>query len=225
MKIKPFKPLIVPTVLLAVITLIASLLPTFRHVDNAIIGVVQSLPDNWQDGMLFITSIGDPLPLVLVALAVVVWELYRRHYVRSLVMAGSLFILPAFYFAKELVQRARPVSEYVAQHGLNDYSFPSGHSASSMAVYGMIALLAYSHLKGKLRIAIVSICVVIAVSVGISRIYLGAHFPTDVLAGWLLALVVISLLRSLSLYLAHRSSKPDKIAIEDTTEAPETLEK
>lgn len=225
MKIRPFKPLLLPAILLAVIALIASLLPTFKPIDDILIKLVRSLPSEWSEVMLLITMIGDPLPLIIVALSVAAWELYRRHYVRAAVMAGSLVIMPAFYFAKELVQRARPVTEFVAEHGLHDFSFPSGHSAGTMAIYGMIAFLAYSHMKGKLRFVVVSLCIFIAVFVSFTRVYLGAHFPTDVLAGWLLAFVVISLLRSLSLYLAHRSSTPDAVAIEDTTEAPETLEK
>lgn len=225
MRIRPFKPLILPAILLAVIALIASLLPTFRPIDGALIKLVQSLPSELSETMLLITMIGDPIPLIVIALAVAAWELYRRHYVRAAVMAGSLIIMPAFYLAKEIVQRARPVTEFVAEHGLNDFSFPSGHSAGTMAVYGMIAFLAYSHMKGKWRFIVAGLCIFIAVFVSFTRVYLGAHFPTDVFAGWLLALVVISLLRSLSLYLAHRSSTPDSKAIEDTTEAPETLEK
>lgn len=211
--------------MLAIITLLAIFLPTFEYVDAAIIGLVQASPDGWEEAMLLIAKIGDPLPLVLAALAVSAWELYRRRYVRSFVMSASLIAMPVFFLVKQTVHRARPVTDYVAEHGLHDFSFPSGHSTGTMAIYGMIAFLAYSHMKGRLRYAVVGLCVLIVVFVSFTRVYLGAHFPTDVFAGWLLAFVVISLLRSLSLYLAHRSSTPDSKAIEDTTEAPETLVK
>lgn len=225
MKIQPLKPLIIPTILIGIIALIATLLPTFKHIDDAIIRIVQTTPDGWEGPMLLIAKIGDPLPLVLAALGVAAWELYRRHYIRSLVMAGSLIAMPAFFVVKETVQRARPVTEYVAQHGLHDFSFPSGHSTGTMAVYGMIAFLLYSHAKGRLQLAAAGLCVLIIIAVGFTRVYLGAHYPTDVLAGWTLGFVVISLLRSLSLRLAQQSDVPDAVAIDDTTESPETIKK
>jgi undecaprenyl-diphosphatase len=180
---------------------------------------VQSLPKEYTSFALLITSLGDPLPLIILAITITLWELYRRHYARALVMTGSLIVMPAFYFVKELIQRARPLSEFVAQHGLHDYSFPSGHSAGSMAVYGMILLLASSHLVGKARITIVTVCATIIALIGLTRIYLGAHFPSDVIGGWLLGLTIISLLRSLSLMIAkHRNTSLQK-AVEDTTES------
>lgn len=225
MKIRPFRPLVLPAIMLGIIAVIATLLPSFKAFDNAIIGVINASPDSWRDAMLLIAIIGDPLPLVFVALAVAAWELYRRQYIRSFVMAASLIAMPAFFIVKETVERARPVTEYVAQHGLNDFSFPSGHATGTMAIYGMIAFLAYSHLRGTLRVAVVGLCAIVVVLVSFTRVYLGAHFPTDVFAGWLLAFVIISLLRTLSLYLARRNNAPGSSAITDTTESSETLTK
>ncbi len=222
MRIYPLRPLILPAVLLIIFVLITVLFPTFKPVDDAIIRLVQLTPRSWEGVIIFLTKIGDVLPLALVALAVSLWELYRRNYVRGLVMAGSLIAMPAFYLVKETVRRARPISDFVAEHGLQGFSFPSGHSTGTMAVYGMIAFLAYSHLKGRMRLVVVALCVLIIIIVSFTRVYLGAHFPTDVFAGWLLAIVIISLLRSLSLFLANRSSTPNTIAIKDTTETPDS---
>lgn len=224
-RIQPLRPLILPAVLLIIIALIVVLLPTFRPVDDAIIALVQATPSNWEQTIILVTKIGDVLPLTLVALVVALWEMSRRHYIRSFVMAGSLVAMPAFFLIKETVRRARPVAEFVTQQGLQGYSFPSGHATGTMAVYGMIAVLAYSHLKGLARSIVVGGCVLIIVVVSLTRVNLGAHFPTDVFAGWLLGLVIISLLRSLSLYLAKRNPAPDSVAIEDTTEAPESIGK
>ncbi len=222
MKIQPLRPLILPAVLLATFVVIAVLLPTFKHIDDVIIKLVHAAPRSWENTIVLISKIGDVPALIIVAFAVSLWELTRRNYVRALVMTGSLVAFPAFFLVKETVRRARPATEFVTQNGLNGFSFPSGHSTGTMAVYGMIAFLAYSHLKGRMRAGIVSICVLIILIVSFTRVYLGAHFPTDVFAGWLLAFVVISLLRSLTLYLAGRSSTPNIIAIEDTTETPES---
>lgn len=225
MMIRPLRPLLLPAILLVIISSLAALLPTFKPVDDTIIRLVQATPRNWENAIILTTQLGDVLPLTVVALTVSLWELVRRNYVRSLVMICSLISLPAFFLIKEVVRRARPVSDFVVSNGLNGYSFPSGHSTGTMAVYGMIAFLAYSHLKGSVRAVVVGLCTLVIVSVSFTRVYLGAHYPTDVFAGWLLAVVIISLLRTLSLYLAKRSSAPASAAITDTTESVESLEK
>lgn len=220
MKIQPLRPLVLPLIFLSLFVTVTLFISSYHDVDSFVIKLAQSLPKEFTSVALLITKLGDPLPLITLAIAVSIWELYRRHYTRALAMVGSLIVMPAFYFIKELIHRARPVSEFVVQHGLHDYSFPSGHSASSMAVYGMILILAYSHLAGKIRISIVTLCITIIASVGLTRIYLGAHFPSDVVGGWLLGLTIISLLRSLSLFIAKHKHTSSGKAIEDTTESP-----
>lgn len=224
MKIKPLRPLLIPLTLTAAIIATALSLPSLKFVDDAILGPVQATPDEWLEAMQLIARVGDPLPLIVVAVLVAAWQLYHRQRIRALVMTASLAALPAFYAVKQVVQRARPVTDYITEHGIHGYSFPSGHATGTFAVYGMIAYLLYSHTKGRLRAAAVGLCVAVILLVSFTRVYLGVHFPTDVFAGWLLALVIITLLRSLSLYLAKRSDKPDRKAVEDTTEAPETIE-
>lgn len=220
MKIQPLRPLLLPAVFLLLFVGLTLFISSYHHFDSFVIRLVQSLPDELNPLALLITKLGDPIPLITLALIVAGWELYRRHYARSLVMAASLIVMPTFFLIKELIQRARPVSDFVAQHGLHDYSFPSGHSAGSMAIYGMILVVAYSHLTGRIRIAIVAACTLIIILVGLTRVYLGAHFPSDVLGGWLLGLTIISLLRSLSLVIAKYRHMSTKRALEDSTEKP-----
>ncbi len=68
------------------------------------------------------------------------------------------------------------------------YSFPSGHSASAVAAYGSLAV------GGKKRRLLWVPAVVLPLLVGFSRVYVGAHYPTDVLAGWLLGAVIVALI-------------------------------
>jgi undecaprenyl-diphosphatase len=95
--------------------------------------------------------------------------------------------------AKYIVQRPRPdeVLRLIEEHG---YSFPSGHSMVSMAFYGYIVYLIYKHVdnKPKKYIACFSLLFLIAM-IGISRIYLGVHYASDVLAGFLLSVAYLML--------------------------------
>lgn len=224
MKIKPLRPLLIPFVLIATIIATALSLPSLKFIDDAILGPVQATPDEWLEAMQLIAILGDPLPLIFIAVGVAAWLQYHGQRIRALVMTASLAALPAFYAVKQIVQRARPVTDYITEHGIHGYSFPSGHATGTFAVYGMIAYLLYSHTKGWLRGAVVTLCVAVVILVSFTRVYLGVHFPTDVFAGWMLGFVIISLLRSLSLYLAKRSDEPNREAIKDTTEAPETMD-
>jgi undecaprenyl-diphosphatase len=85
--------------------------------------------------------------------------------------------------AKDLVARPRPIEELEATLG---FSFPSGHTLNSTTTYGLIALVAWrSRLPLAVRRSAVAIGITVPLLVGLSRIALGVHFPTDVLAGWL----------------------------------------
>jgi undecaprenyl-diphosphatase len=85
---------------------------------------------------------------------------------------------------KGLVERPRPpANEAVTDAG--GFSFPSGHSATSAALFGVLALVAARELEGGARRAVAALGVALIAAVGVSRLMLGAHYPTDVLAGWL----------------------------------------
>ena len=92
---------------------------------------------------------------------------------------------------KHIVQRERPdVSLHLIEQG--GYSFPSGHSITSMAVYLLLFILILAYMKkGGAKNALLVATLVLAFFVGMTRIYLGVHFPSDVLAGWSLAWVCI----------------------------------
>lgn len=86
--------------------------------------------------------------------------------------------------AKGLVERSRPpANASVAEAG--GFSFPSGHSATSAALFGLLALVAARHLQGRARLLVAGAGVALFLVVGASRVVLSAHYPTDVVAGWL----------------------------------------
>ena len=79
MKIRPLRPLAVPIALTAAIVAIATSLPSLKFIDDAIMKPINTTPDEWLSAMQVIAMIGDPLPLIMVALLVAAWELYHRQ--------------------------------------------------------------------------------------------------------------------------------------------------
>ena len=94
---------------------------------------------------------------------------------------------------KAIIARARPdlLDPIVAERG---FSFPSGHSALGMTAWGILGVLVMrSRLPLAVRRGIVAALAVVIVLIGLSRIWLGVHYPTDVLAGWTAGAVIVLL--------------------------------
>ena len=91
------------------------------------------------------------------------------------------------YFDTPEIKCLKPVNKKADLYNIaaQEYSFPSGHSTNAVAVYGSIA----DYKKGNKTLAVIG--VVLPLLVGVSRFCLGVHYPTDVICGWLLGLVII----------------------------------
>ena len=146
--------------------------------------------------MLLITTLGEETAFLVVAL-IVFWCVDKRkgYYVLSVGLFGSL----VSQFMKILCRIPRPwvrdpnftvLEEAKAAAG--GYSFPSGHTQSAVGTFGAIAVSAKNR-------AVQVICIVLAVLVGFSRMYVGVHTPEDVIVGALISLVLIFALRPLIL--------------------------
>jgi undecaprenyl-diphosphatase len=132
-----------------------------------------------------ITALGSTSVLVLVTVAVVVYLLLAGR------RATALFVFAAVAggqvlasLAKLEVDRPRPelVSHLVTETSL---SFPSGHAMLSAVTYLTLGTLAARFVRGRAtKIYLLSLAVLVTLMVGVSRVYLGVHWPSDVLAGW-----------------------------------------
>lgn len=136
-----------------------------------------------------LTALGSVGVLTLTVLAVAVFlMLTRRHGALALLLVATLGGLALSSALKELFARPRPTlvprGAYVASE-----SFPSGHAAMAAVVYLTLAsLIARLVPRLMLKIYCLSVALVVTVLVGVSRVFLGVHYPTDVLAGWMLGL-------------------------------------
>lgn len=91
---------------------------------------------------------------------------------------------------KQIIQRPRPIGHRIIDE--SGYSLPSGHSMVSMAFYGFLIYLIYKNVKNKyLKISVITLLSLLIISIGASRIYLGVHYTSDVLAGFLVAIAYL----------------------------------
>lgn len=171
--------------------------------DNYITHLAQSLPHSWQPAMVLFTTLGSTPVILAVVLAWACIELLFKKPWRALYIALSLSAMPLYVGIKILVHRPRPISTFVTQFGLKDYSFPSGHATASMAIYITLAYLLSRRLPKPWGLACTVALALLVFFIGLSRVYLGVHYPTDVLGGWLLgALVMFGLHKLLRKHLA-----------------------
>jgi len=136
-----------------------------------------------------VTNMADTFEVAGVAAVVTIVLLFRRWGRHAfLLVAGLLIELSVFLMANKIVARPRPAVSHLGGTP-STYSFPSGHTAATVVLYGGIAVIVTVATRRQwLGIMMWAIAVLLAVSVGLSRVYRGEHYPTDVLAGLLLGI-------------------------------------
>ncbi len=130
------------------------------------------------------SEIGSGFVIPAVVAVAVVWFALRRQWrVAAFVLAAILVEVSSYRVATLLVHRHRPAVHRL-EHLPVDASFPSGHVAASVAVYGGLALLLASRYRNPwLRSVVWALAVALPIAVGISRMYRGMHHPLDVVGG------------------------------------------
>jgi undecaprenyl-diphosphatase len=132
-----------------------------------------------------ITALGSVGILSLLVIASTVFLLLARRYQMALlVIASTALGALASTFLKHAYDRPRPT---LVPHGayVTSSSFPSGHAMLATTVYLTLgALLARLAPTLRLKLYIMGVATLVSLAVGVSRVYLGVHWPTDVLAGW-----------------------------------------
>lgn len=135
--------------------------------------------------MIDITALGGETVLTLAVVVTACFLFACRHLLTAaLVIAGTLTGSIAVALAKWVFGRERPT---LVDHlvSVDSASFPSGHAANSAIIYLTIALLAIQVIpRPPARIFLLIATVILVTAIGFSRVYLGVHWPSDVLAGW-----------------------------------------
>jgi undecaprenyl-diphosphatase len=127
------------------------------------------------------TALGSWSAVILVSVAAAAWLAYRRRASSALLLlVGTLVARALVIVQKYEFDRLRP-DEHLRLVEVSSKSFPSGHSANSMLVYPLCALLLA---PPRWRRAALSAAILLALCIGASRVLLGVHWPSDVVGGW-----------------------------------------
>lgn len=140
-----------------------------------------------------ITEFGSTLTIGGIALSLGLWLLLRARLAYFAGLCVSVVGTIAVVFPlKELVARTRP-EVFFRAFSEDTFSFPSGHAAFSLALYGFLAYLAWKHLpRGRAIVVSVGLAILI-ILIGFSRLYLGLHFVSDVVAGYAIGGIFLAL--------------------------------
>lgn len=152
--------------------------------DTSVTAFVQHWPGWLLTPMLVITNIGQPLCMAILAVLVGVWAWQKSLPRISYSMAAGLAAMGINGILKHYIHRTRPDTLYVSQMYFKTSSFPSGHAFSATVICALLAYAAFKYLPAPWNIILPIALGAFALLVGISRVYVGAHYPTDVIAGW-----------------------------------------
>jgi membrane-associated phospholipid phosphatase len=177
-------------------------------VDQEFTNLLFSMRTDWLSVVMFgLTQLGEQIAVFAIGGLATLIFLFRKRYWALvafwLAMAG---VGLSVRFAKTFISRARPAD--VAYYQVEHYSFPSGHATTAMALFGLLAYFIYRHnSKNPYRKFILWAAAILILLVGFSRIYLGVHFLSDVLAGFILGFLWTLVGISLSEVMLHRKKR------------------
>ncbi len=153
------------------------------------------------------TNLGRTLPMVVIAgfLMIALYLRFRRRTIVVLMLVAAAGSITFTLVGKALVGRSRPPLVDAVPPYEQSFSFPSGHTLNSTVVAGMLAYLVV-WLASRLwaRVAAVVAAALWAVAMGLSRVFLGHHWLTDVVFAWLFGLAWLALLITVHRLLLHR---------------------
>jgi undecaprenyl-diphosphatase len=163
----------------------------FRRSDPDLMDAVRTFHGAWLTAfMVGLSKFGSwkvlPIATGLICGALIAKKRWRDALGAGVAVGLASIINPWF---KTWFRKPRPELDWTLADE-SFYSFPSGHAFTSVVFWGMVTYLVWHVVKGRtLRTALVAVTAFFALMTGISRVYLGVHFPSDVLAGWTVGVI------------------------------------
>lgn len=160
-------------------------------IDSYIEGIILSIRnDKLTDIMTIITNISSAYALIVITILLLI--LIKNKKIPILITFNLIFSFLTSQLIKIILRRDRPVN--ISLVNAMGFSYPSGHSMVSMAYFGFIAYLVYKYIDNTIVKVILIITIFVSIiAIGFSRIYLGVHYFSDVLGGFLLSISYLML--------------------------------
>lgn len=152
------------------------------------------ITNNLTNIVKYLTYIGSALVVIGITIFVLIFFKNKKY---ALYMAINLLVITIFqYILKNIFSRTRPIDINLIEE--NGYSFPSGHSLTAMAFYGFIIYSIYvSDISKHDKTLFITLFSILIFITGLSRIYLGVHYFTDVLGGFTFSLFYLIIYTSI----------------------------
>lgn len=184
-KVKNDKMLIASLILLIIFIFFVFLRNYFNIIDDFVYSLVKPLISNDMTNIMqFITFFSDPIWCILLSCLMILFVKNKK--ISKAFILNLILVFLLNYVLKILFSRNRPADiNLIVETG---FSFPSGHAMMSLGIYGFLIYLLLLSDKNKIS-KIIGTCFLILLIflIGISRIYLGVHYATDVIAGFIIS--------------------------------------
>lgn len=140
-----------------------------------------------------VTSFIDPLGIIIWVSALVLFFLYKKWKLEAALLAGNLVLHGILIKLIKLVyQRSRPSISHLVEEG--GYSFPSGHAMATAIVVGTLIIIVQQRMQNQqIKCLVQGLLLLFILTIMASRVYLGVHYPTDVIGGTLLGFAILNI--------------------------------
>ena len=162
-----------------------------KYFDETIYKYIFSFRSNLLDTIFkTITRFGNTVNVIIIIFVLLIFLGKENIYKLILTVVTTVLTNQGL---KHIIRRVRP--EHLRLIKEKGYSYPSGHSMISIALYGLLIYIVYKNIKNKfIKTILIVLLSILILGIGLSRVYLGVHYPTDVLAGFSIALPIIILI-------------------------------
>ena len=187
------------------ITMIMLLLNKVSFFDEYIYKIIYGLRNNiWDFIFINITKIGNTT-IILLVIIILLLKINRKN--QKILSFTVIITVITNQIIKYIIKRPRPNHIRLIKQG--GYSFPSGHAMISIAVYGFLLYYIQTNSKNKKQKNLLSVLLTILIlMIGCSRVYVGVHYPTDIIGGYCLSIYILKMV--IYFYQKYRGNKKKK---------------
>lgn len=175
----------------AVFSLASKLLANFKPLIKLDVAIQQFIinqrADSFNEFFKLFTSLGDTKAMIAWTIITAIIFFAIKHYFYAIGIIFSVAIAELISFIiKNVIERDRP-PELLSLISADSPSFPSGHTIAAITFWGFLIYVFYKTIQNKFwRNILILICALIIIAAGFTRIYLGVHWPSDIIAGYIL---------------------------------------